>query len=317
MDRSLAAEIALYLADCRRRRLRPATLRAYEQALADLARSFPDPDPPLADLTLAAARRWQDARSSALSAGSLAGRIAALRTFGAWAAAEGDLAANPLARLRAPFRERRLRVVPDDAELAALLAAASPAEQVLLLVLAGTGMRVGELCRLVLDDLVEDALLVRDTKTHEDRLAPLDAALLATLRFYVAELRPLPRHPDDRHLFLTRRGAPYRPELIAALVRRDCLRAGLGARRFTPHALRHWYARDLLAHDTNPLLAAARGGWRTVAMLVHYARVSEAMLRRDTERYAPGSRIVGGAWRSPSVARYAASARPSSGRSRR
>ena len=319
MDRSLDAEIALYLADCARRRLRPATLRAYRQALEDLRRSVPGDDPPLAGLTLAVGRRWQDGRAATLSGDSLAGRIGALRTFGAWVADEGDLPANPFARLRAPRRERRLRVVPTDAELGAVLAAVRPEEQPLLLILAGTGMRVGELCRLALDDLASDALMVRDTKTHQDRLAPLDAALLPALRYYVAELRPLPRAAGERRLFLTRRGTPYRPGVVAALVRRACARAGLGARRFTPHALRHWYARDLISHDTSPVIAAARGGWRTIAMLVHYATVSEEMVRADTARYAPATRIVGGGWRGASVARYAASASnsPSSGRAAR
>lgn len=317
MDRSLDEEIALYLADCARRRVRPATLRAYRQALDDLRRSFGEDDPPLGALTLAAARRWQDARSGALSAGSMASRITALRTFGTWVEAEGDLDVNPLARLRAPRRERRLRVVPDDAELDAVLAAVRPEEQPLLLVLAGTGMRVGELCRLELDDLQADALAVRDTKTHEDRLAPLDPALLALLRCYAAELRPLPRTPDERHLFLTRRGTPYRPGVVAALVRRACVRAGSGSRRWTPHALRRWYARDLIAHDTNPLLAAKRGGWRTVSMLVAYASVSDEMVRADTARYAPGGRIVGAGWKGAGVARYAASSTPSSGRAAR
>ena len=317
MGRTLGEEIDAYLADCRRRQLRPTTLRAYRQALDDLARSFPEPDPLLEALTLAAGRRWQDARTGHLSARAIADRTRALRTFAAWIAAEGDLAADPFARLRPPRVDRRLRVVPTDEELTAVVDAVTPEEQVLLLVLAGTGMRVGDLCRLTLEDLVGDTLLLRDTKTRQDRLVPLDPGLQALLRYYAAELRPL-GGPFERALFLTRRRTPYRPEVIAALVRRGCARAGLGPRTFTPHAIRHWYARDLIAHQTNPLLAAARGGWKTLSMLVHYAQVSEATMRADVARYAPTGRIAGGGWRGASVARYAAlPSSASSGRMRR
>ena len=317
MGRTLRDEIEAYLADGRRRQLRAATLRAYAQALADFVRSFPEPDPPLAALTLAAGRRWQDLRAPSVAARTLAGRTRSLKTFAAWVAAEGDLPADPLGRLRLPRVDRHLRVVPTDEELLAVIDAVAPEEQVLLLVLAGTGMRVGDLCRLQLEDLVGDTLLLHDTKTREDRVVPLDPGLHALLRFYVAELRP-PAGPFERRLVLTRRRTPYQPGVVAALVRRGCARAGLGPRTFTPHAIRHWYARDLIVHQTNPVLAAARGGWRTLAMFTYYAQVSEATMRADTARYAPATRIAGAMWRGASVARYAAGASSaSSGRTRR
>lgn len=318
MERTLHEEIELYLADCRRRGLRSKTLATYRQALLDFSRSLPGVDPPLASLTLAAGRAWQDERTGAVSTQTLHSRTRVLRTFAAWAAGEEDLPADPLVRLRGPRLDRRLRTVPTDDELARVVELLDPERQVVVLVLAGTGMRVGDLCRLELDDLQGETLLLRDTKTREDRALPLDAALQAMLGFYTRELRPVPKTPFERHLFLTRRGQPYRPEVVAGLLRATCRRAGLGPRRFTPHALRHWFARDLIAHGTNPMLVAARGGWKTLAMLVHYAQVNELTMRADVERYAPAARIAGAPWRGAGVARYAASPRSaSSGRTRR
>ncbi len=293
MVRGLRDEIDRYLADCR-------------QALEDLVRSFAEADPALESLTLEAGRHWQDVRTGVVSNPTIATRARALKTFSAWVADEGDLPADPFVRLRLPRLDRRLKVVPTDEELATVLKVAGPEGQAILLVLAGTGMRVGDLCGLSLDDLADETLTLRDTKTRDDRLVPLDQALLAAVHFYAAELRPVARSPFERHLFLTRRGNPYRPELIAALVHRCCDRAGLGPRRFTPHALRHWYARDLIAHDTHPMVAAARGGWKTLQMLTHYARVNDEMMRADVARYAPAARIAGSDWHSASVGRYAA-----------
>jgi site-specific recombinase XerD len=317
VDRSLRAEIDAYLDECRRRRLRDSTLRGYTQTLEGFARSLPDADPPLSAFTLEAARTWQDGMTGRVSSVTVADRVRGLRLFGAWVADEGWMPGNPVARLRVPFVDRRMRTVPTDEELDRVIAAAAPPEQILLLVLASTGMRVGDLCRLCLPDLLDHALVLRDTKTRTDRLVPLDPQLRAAIHFYAAELRPIPKPGFEDRVFLTRRGQPYRPELIAAIVRRLCDRAGLGARRFTTHALRHWFARDLIDHGTNPLVAAARGGWKTLDMLVHYAQVGENAMRADVARYAPGARIVSGDWRSAGVSRYAASSRSaSSGRTR-
>lgn len=319
MDRALREEIELYLADCRRRGLRATTRTAYRQALEDFLRSLPDDHASLAALTLAAGRSWQDARTGTVSAQTIFSRTRALRTFSAWAADEGDLPNDPFARLRGPRLDRHVRIVPTDEELARVLGVLDPERQVVVLVLAGTGMRVGDLCGLTVEDLVGDTLAIRDTKTRQDRTIPLDAALQAMLSFYATELRPIPRSPFERHLFLTRRGSPYRPGVIAKFVGVACGRAGLGPRRFTTHALRHWFARDLIAHGTNPMFAAARGGWKTLSMLVHYAQVNELTMRADVARYAPTARIAGSGWHSESVARYAPSPskRASTGRTRR
>ncbi len=319
MDRTLREEIELYLADCRRRGLRATTLTAYREALEDFLCSLPDDHPTLEALTLAAGRSWQDVRTGAVSAQTIFSRTRALRTFSTWVADEGDLSSDPFARLRGPRLDRHVRIVPTDEELARVLGVLDPERQVMVLVLAGTGMRVGDLCGLTVEDLVGDTLAVRDTKTREDRTIPLDAALQAMLSFYAAELRPIPRSPFERHLFLTRRGTPYTPGTIAKVVAAGCGRAELGPRRFTPHALRSWFARDLIVHGTNPMFAAARGGWKTLSMLVHYAQVNELTMRADVERYAPTARIAGSGWHSESVARYTASSSKSEsiGRMRR
>jgi site-specific recombinase XerC len=129
VDRTLREEIELYLADCRRRGLRPATLVAYRQAIEDLVATIADPGAPLEALTLAAGRAWQDRRTGAVSPHTIRSRTRALRTFSAWVAGEGDLPADPFARLRGPRVDRRVRVVPTDEELDQVLRGLDPERQ--------------------------------------------------------------------------------------------------------------------------------------------------------------------------------------------
>jgi integrase/recombinase XerD len=283
--------VTAYLADCRRRDLRPATLRAYADVLARFARVTGAAHS--GDLGLASGRAFVDAELAHLSPGSVAGHVVALRTFGRWLADEAYLESDPFARLRRPRSVRRHLAVFDDAQLAALDRAASPYWRPLIALLAGTGMRIGETCALTLADLRADGLLVRETKGREERLVPLDPALERMLRLYVARVRPPASAPGEQALFLTVRGRPLTPSAARQILRKIGVRAGVRDVRVSPHTFRHWYARDLVRHGTHPLVAAARGGWRSLAMLARYAEVSELDVRADTERYAPSRRLEG------------------------
>jgi integrase/recombinase XerD len=74
--------------------------------------------------------------------------------------------------------------------------------------IATAGLRVSEALSLCLDDFTGDALLIRDSKFHKDRLLPLHQSTAAVVERYVARRRSL-RESDD-HLFVSlRRTRPH------------------------------------------------------------------------------------------------------------
>lgn len=82
----------------------------------------------------------------------------------------------------------------------------------LLLLLYGSGMRIGEALRLVLRDvnLSEQIITVRDTKFFKTRLVPIGPKLNCELAAHIERRRllPLPRG-EESPLFTTRDGRPW------------------------------------------------------------------------------------------------------------
>ena len=117
----------------------------------------------------------------------------------------------------------------------------------LVLTLADTGLRVGELCGLRLSDLhhlgqIVTALRIRPeiTKTRTERVIPLSYRLREALRVYLAELGPAalavdgPAWPSPR-----KPGEPITTRQVEHIVKD----AGLAAlrRHLHPHMLRHTF----------------------------------------------------------------------------
>ena len=274
----LADVIDAYLADGRHRRLRPATLRYYDYVLRRFAAALGaavalregearDGAPALGDVTLVAARAYQDACLEALKPQTVANYVVALRTFGVWLEDEEYVAANPLARLRTPKVDRDAPVTFSDGQLAALLRASTPAEATLVAFLATTGVRIGEACRLDLEDVSAGLLAILEAKNRHGRVVPLDAALGRLLRRYVREVRPAPADPEERALFLTRRGTRMTENAVRHMLKRLARRSGVTGVPVSPHRFRHWFAHDLVMHGTHPAVLAARGGWKAGTMI--------------------------------------------------
>jgi integrase len=133
--------------------------------------------------------------------------------------------------LRLPRGEREIPQPPSGREVAAIIAAAPERRRLLLEVLAGTGMRVGEVCDLEWQDvdLAGSRFRIRHGKTTAARRwVPVSADLIAAVDATLPE--------DDRTA--TRRvfqGATVRG--VGGMMRRACQSAGVA--HYHPHDLRH------------------------------------------------------------------------------
>ena len=168
------------------------TVRAYlsdlgsllEHAAAEGARE-------LAEIELGTLRRWLGAQSEAgISRSTLARRSATARTFTAWALREELIETDPALRLKAPKVEGSLPGVLQQQQLVRLLTELNEAAQdgspmalrdrAMVELLYATGLRVGELAGLDIDDLDPDRRTLRVLgKGNKERTVPygLPAAL--------------------------------------------------------------------------------------------------------------------------------------------
>jgi site-specific recombinase XerD len=147
--------------------------------------------------------------------------------------------------------------------------------------MVGTGMRVGELCKIKLDDLSPDGAVVRiHGKGARDRVAYVtDPGLRRDLQRLVSQRRKA----GAAALFVNRHGAHLRPQSVRSKLRRLAKEAGL-SRRVTPHMLRHTAATLLIETGVDIRFVQRLLGHSSIATTEIYTHVSDEALRATLER---------------------------------
>ena len=138
----------------------------------------------LAGLELGTLRRWLGSQSEAgMSRATLARRSATARAFTGWAIREELIDSDPALRLKAPKREKSLPGVLHQQQVLRLVEGAESAaaeggplplrDRAMLELLYATGIRVGELAGLDVDDLDPDRRTLRVLgKGNRERTVP-------------------------------------------------------------------------------------------------------------------------------------------------
>lgn len=171
--------------------------------------------------------------------------------------------------------ERRLPVVMSDEEVLRLLDAASPLRDRALLEMAyATGMRLGEVRRLLVTDIDSQRMVIRveQGKGRKDRYVMLSQSLLETLREYWRASKP------KRHLFPGAGGKkPLCDSAVQKAFNKARDRAGI-KKRVSFHTLRHSFATHLLEDGANVRKIQTLLGHRSLQTTERYTHVSEDYL---------------------------------------
>ena len=158
----------------------------------------------------------------------------------------------------------------------------SPQLRVMTLLLAGCGLRTGELLVLDVDDVYLDTRQLR-IRAEEAGASKTGRARWVTIpERAVAELRALIETRGEGRLFLTPKGAPYVIRdhgggQIAAAFGKARRAADLG-NEVTPHVLRHTFATWFYAQTTDTLRLEQEGGWTDPKMVRRYTKLAPADL---------------------------------------
>jgi integrase/recombinase XerC len=241
-------------------------------------------------LDLGVLRSWlARLATSGQARATLARRAAAARVFTAHLTRSGFLAQDPGTRLGTPRARRPLPGVLRPAEAAALLAAAAPTgsadplavrDSALLEVLYATGIRVGELCGLDIDDLDGNRRLARVMgKGRKERSVPFGQPAARAVTLWLADGRPCLAGPrSGPALFLGVRGGRIDPRTVRRVVH-DRLGAVPGAPSLGPHGLRHSAATHLLEGGADLRSVQEILGHASLATTQVYTHVSADRLR--------------------------------------
>jgi integrase/recombinase XerC len=272
-----------------------ATVKAYrtdlDGFLAFCAGHLGEPPGPetLTGLRAADFRAWLAERHrQGLARTSTARALAALRSFYRYLDREHGRHNPALKALRTPRLPRRLPR-PLSADQASQLLDAAPAARLdwiarrdaaVLLLLYGTGLRIGEALALERAAVGREPARLRQLlitgKGGRQRLVPVLPVIAAAIGDYLAAC---PYHEPGGPLFLGARGKRLQAPIVRLLMQNLRRRLGL-PESATPHALRHSFATHLLAGGADLRTIQDLLGHASLSTTQGYTGVDGARLMR-------------------------------------
>lgn len=253
----------------------------------------------LGDVRLADLRSWlgdQGGRGAARS--SISRRAAAAKTFFRWAQRQGLVPTDPSLRLAAPGKDKHLPGVLRQAQAGELMDLAAVASddddpihirnRAMLELLYASGMRVGELTGLDVDDVDLDQGVARVLgKGDKERIVPFGAPAADAIRHWLQSARPRLAGPGSgAALFLGRRGRRVDQRQVRSSLQ-SLLEHLPDTPALGPHGLRHSAATHLLEGGADLRTVQELLGHASLATTQIYTHVSVDRLRAAYQQAHP------------------------------
>lgn len=163
-------------------------------------------------------------------------------------------------------------------------------DEAIIQLLRHTGIRVNELCNLVLGDLQlserKGSLVVRHGKGGRYREIPLNLDVRQALHAYLA-VRPDVEDAhlfdvEDAHLFIGQRKNGLTDTAVQEIVAKFARLAALN--RVSPHVLRHTFGRSLLDRGVDLVTVQALMGHKRIDTTARYTKPSQQNLESAVAR---------------------------------
>ena len=250
------ARFLAYLED--QRHVSKQTLRAYASDLAQFRALLVDrhgepvPGPETID-ALTIRGFVASLHKTGLAKSSIARKLSAVRSFLKHSVRLGVIDTSPAEGIPTPKLPKLLPKNLTVDEVFALLDritgddVAARRDRALLEFLYATGLRVGELASLDLEDVDLAGGLVRVLgKGNKERIVPFGTKARASLMAWLSASEPLRRHGrEGAALFLNLRGTRLTDRSVRRILDRRVREAAIAA-HVSPHALRHTFATHML-----------------------------------------------------------------------
>lgn len=215
----------------------------------------------------------EDRKKKGYTLKSISRKLNSIKTFFRFAIEQSHINENPSSTISHPKLESHIPRVLTTQEYRSLRDVCRKDQRLYSIVelLIQTGMKIGELCRLELDDIsykngIPSKLRIKRYESSLEREIPLNQAGSQAISDYI-QIRP--KYDDKKTLFLTKTGNPLLMRNIRFYLDRAFKKAGI--KEATVNDLRNTFIAHHLAKGTSILF---------ISQIVGHKRVS------TTERYA-------------------------------
>jgi integrase/recombinase XerD len=157
----------------------------------------------------------------------------------------------------------------------------------MLELLYATGLRVSELIRVKIDQVILDAGFLRTIgKGSKERIVPFGDTARDAIVAYMERGRAHFNKHNEEHLFLSNRGRPMTRQSFWIKITKYARKAGVTS-HISPHILRHAFATHLLENGADLRSVQMMLGHSDISTTQIYTHVSRARLQKMYEQFHP------------------------------
>ena len=187
---------------------------------------------------------------------------------------------NPKVRMQEP--DALPKAIPDEDIKSIFKAVTNVRDRALLMLLYRTGMRIGELLQVKVDDIIlpnQTILLYVGSKNYEGREVYFSSDAEQALKDWLRT-----RDATKRYLFYGRSDKPLSYVSAWTAMRKALERAGLLDKGYSLHHLRHTFATEMINHGMRVEVLQQILGHQDIEMTMRYARLSNQRIEEDYYR---------------------------------
>ena len=223
-------------------------------------------------------------------------KVAAIRSFFGFLAENGAITEDPTESLGSPRVGRSLPKYLSEEEVAQLLEAAysngsneGQRDATILELLYATGLRVGELVSLNLQDIdLQEAYIRCWGKGSKERIVYLHPKAMVELKRYLSHARVnlLGHRKNENALLVNHRGERLTRQWVWNILKTYGEKAGI-SQRITPHTLRHSFATHLLQNGASLRHVQELLGHSSISTTQIYTHLTTSYLHQEYEKSHP------------------------------
>jgi site-specific recombinase XerD len=235
-------------------------------------------------------------KTEPLSAATVHGHVRTLRAFFNWLVAEGFIETSPARELKPPKVCRKVVSTLSDEEIRVILGVLVPVNssnarnQTIVMLLLDTGLRMGELISLMMDDVhMNEGLLKVMGKGKKERIVPMGSNAQRALQRYLFRYRPRPFHSGIDNVFLSVLGKPLTENSMKLIFSRLAKKSGVA--RLHTHLCRHTFATRFLINGGDVFTLQQILGHSTLEMVRHYVSLAANHVAIQHQKFSPMDRL--------------------------